>query len=320
MYYSDKEDMRSDSGWANQFLFYVRVISVIRPWRDRSVVGGRKEFMKTDGQQGKSGDGVVALTIAGSDSGGGAGIQADIRTFQAFAVFPTCAITCLTAQNPDEVAGILPIEPEFVALQVETVCRAFPVAAAKTGMLYSAQVIEAVADLLRRCNIPRLIVDPVMVATSGARLLADDALKALCGKLIPMAEIITPNIPEAEVLCGHSIQSSAAARDAAREIGERVKTACVVKGGHLVSGNAGTITDFLFDGADCVEFASDAVSAVETHGTGCVFSAALTACRARGYSLTESVEHARNFVAHALATARPTGKHVPMNLSSINPR
>jgi len=284
------------------------------------VVSSCKEFMKADAQQERPGHSVVALTIAGSDSGGGAGIQADIRTFAAFDVFPTCAITCLTAQNPGEVAGILAVEPGFVALQVETVCRAFPVAAVKTGMLYSAAIIEAVADVLKGLGISRLVIDPVMVATSGARLLADDALEVLRGKLIPMAEIITPNIPEAAVLCGHSIESHAAARDAAQEIGERFKTACVVKGGHLPRAAKQPITDYLFDGSVLIEFSSDPVAAHDTHGTGCVFSAALAACRANGCSFSESVERARTFVAEALATARPVGKHVPMNLSSMTPR
>ncbi|MDP2991569.1 MAG: bifunctional hydroxymethylpyrimidine kinase/phosphomethylpyrimidine kinase, partial [Kiritimatiellota bacterium] len=175
----------------------------------------------------------VAMTIAGSDSGGGAGIQADLKAFAALGAFGTSAITCLTAQNPSEVRGILAITPAMVTLQVETICAFFNVAAAKTGMLYSAAIIEAVAKTIKRRRIPWFVVDPVMIATSGTRILRLDAKRALCNLLLPLADVITPNLPEAEALCGHTIGNLRDMESAAREIGTRYRTACVVKGSHL---------------------------------------------------------------------------------------
>lgn len=241
----------------------------------------------------------AALTIAGSDSGGGAGIQADIKTFQRLQVFGTSAITCLTAQNPDIVRGISPVTPGMVGLQITTVCEAFRVAAAKTGMLFSASIIRVVAKTLTAVAVPALVVDPVMVATSGARLLREDAVNALCSRLLPLATVITPNVPEAETLCGFRITSVDGLKRAAREIGARFGTACVVKGGHL-PGNR--VFDALFDASQSSRGGSEKVysarrvSNAGTHGTGCVFSAALTAYLARGETLAESVRRAKRFV------------------------
>lgn len=256
----------------------------------------------------------VVLTIAGSDSGGGAGIQADLKTFAALGVFGTSAITCLTAQNPDEVAGIHPAPPGMVALQIQTVLRGFPVAAAKTGMLYSAAIIKAVARTLTRRRIPILVVDPVMIATSGARLLQTRAIAALQDCLLPLATVITPNLPEAEVLGGHPIRSRADQRAAAREIGERYGAACVIKGGH--SGGR-RIHDILFFRGACCEYTSPRISAAETHGTGCAFSAALTALLARGVDLPDAVPWAIRFVRRALCRARRIGRHFPLALTPL---
>ena len=242
----------------------------------------------------------VALTIAGSDSGGGAGIQADLKTFAALDVFGTSAITCVTAQNPSGVRGVVAIEPSFVGLQIAAVRDGFEIKAAKTGMLYSAPIIRVVAREVKRAGIPILVVDPVMVATSGARLLRPDALRALCGALLPIATVVTPNVPEAEVLCGHPIASLADLKRAAREIGERFGIACIAKGGHL---EGREVTDVLCAGGRCRVFSSPRVPAVSTHGTGCTFSAALTAWLARGATLAKATERAKAFVTAALARA-----------------
>ncbi|MBU4286025.1 MAG: bifunctional hydroxymethylpyrimidine kinase/phosphomethylpyrimidine kinase [Kiritimatiellae bacterium] len=259
----------------------------------------------------------VVMTIAGSDSSGGAGIQADLKAFTALGAFGTSAITCLTAQNPSEVRGILAITPAMVMLQVETICAFFCVAAAKTGMLYSAAIIKAVARTIKRRPIPWLVVDPVMIATSGARLLRRDAVSALCNRLLPLANVITPNLPEAEMLCGHAIGALPDMEAAAREIGTRYRAACVVKGGHL-PGNE--VVDVLFSAGRIYSFRSarlqrylPAVASppamqagaqhcgqarlrVSTHGTGCMFSAALTALLARGVDLPEAVRGAKHYV------------------------
>ncbi|MFH1476477.1 MAG: bifunctional hydroxymethylpyrimidine kinase/phosphomethylpyrimidine kinase [Verrucomicrobiota bacterium] len=234
----------------------------------------------------------VVMTIAGSDSGGGAGIQADLKAFAALGAFGASAITCLTAQNPSEVRGILAVTPAMVTLQVKTIFAGFHVAAAKTGMLYSAAIIEAVARTLKRRRIPWLIVDPVMIATSGARLLRRDAVSTLCNRLLPLADVITPNLPEAEALCGQIIGNLHDMESAAREIGTRYHAACVVKGGHL-PGNE--VVDVLFYAGRRYSFRSARLR-VSSHGTGCMFSAALTALLARGADLPEAVRGAKRYV------------------------
>jgi hydroxymethylpyrimidine/phosphomethylpyrimidine kinase len=240
----------------------------------------------------------VALTIAGSDSGGGAGIQADLKTFQSLGVFGTSAITCLTAQNPDEVAGIAAIAPRMAALQIRTVCKAFDVAAAKTGMLYSAPIIRAVAVAVREAGLRRLVVDPVMVATSGARLLRPDAVAALCERLLPLATVVTPNLPEAEVLTGRPVRGVARMEEAARTILRRFGCACVVKGGHAAGGKMAP--DVLCTARGVTHFVLPRVEGAATHGTGCTFSAAIAALLARGADLEEAVRGAKDFVFGAL--------------------
>ena len=254
----------------------------------------------------------VALTIAGSDSGGGAGIQADLKTFAALDVFGTSALTCVTAQNPDRVSAIESLSPGLVAEQIRSVTQAFPVAAAKTGMLYSAAIIRAVADPLIQQLLPVLVVDPVMVAASGDRLLQPDAIEALTRDLLPLARVVTPNVHEAEILCGYAITNETELRAAARDIGLRYDTACVVKGGHL-SGEE--VVDVLFDEGAEELFRGPRIVAAQSHGCGCTFSAALAAFLARGCLLPEAVAAARKHVSGALEYAVAAGLHRPLNFS-----
>ena len=219
-------------------------------------------------------------------------------------------MTCVTAQNPHEVSGIAEIDPAMVSLQIQTICRGSSVAAAKVGMLYSSSIIRAVSTSVVDCRIPLLVVDPIMVATSGTRLLRLDALESLCSDLIPRAVVITPNLAEAEILCGHDIASVDELKAAAREIGKKFSTACVVKGGHLGSedgrqrtGKRGRqieeraeVAVVLFEDGQITVFSSPRLDMGKTHGTGCVFSAALTALLARGKSLRESVKGAKDYV------------------------
>ena len=262
----------------------------------------------------------VALSIAGSDSGGGAGIQADLLTFAALGVFGTSAVTCVTAQNPDQVAGVEPIDPQFVSLQIRTVSEGFPLDAAKTGMLYTAEVVRAVSEAVRTCRISPLVVDPVMVASSGARLLRDEGVEVMQSELLPMASVITPNREEAEILWGQAIDSLEAARSAARELGERLGVACVVKGGHLPDArrqeNRGTggrcVTDVFFSDGEVRELVVPRIEAPETHGTGCTYAAAVAAWLARGASLHRAVANAQTLVGEALRHAVRAGRHFPL--------
>ena len=252
----------------------------------------------------------VVLTIAGSDSGGGAGIQADLKTFAALGVFGTSAITCVTAQSPDAVSGITAIAEDMVVRQIRAVCAGFPVAATKTGMLYSAAIIRSVAAMAREQRLAPLVVDPVMVATSGARLLQEDAVGVLLNELLPLATVVTPNAPEAEILWGQPIRSQADLAAAATGIGRRYGIACVAKGGHVEGAD---VVDALYDGTCVHEFRRPRVPAAQTHGTGCTFSAALVAHLALGRSLSEAVAAAKTFVQEALRTAVPVGRHHPLN-------
>lgn len=257
----------------------------------------------------------VVLSIAGSDSGGGAGIQADLKTFAALDVFGTTAITCVTAQNPAGVSGIVALEPDMVAKQIRAVCDAFPVAAAKTGMLYSAEIIRAVAGAVLTHGLPVLVVDPVMVASSGARLFQMDAIEALCRDLMPHARVITPNLHEAEILCGRQIASLEELRLAARDICERFDVAVVAKGGHLPGED---VIDVVFDEGEEFLFKSPRILAPETHGAGCAFSAALTAYLARGLFLSEAVHRAKEYVGRALREAVEVGRHRPLRFQSAS--
>ncbi|MCS6771846.1 MAG: bifunctional hydroxymethylpyrimidine kinase/phosphomethylpyrimidine kinase [Kiritimatiellae bacterium] len=252
----------------------------------------------------------AALTIAGSDSGGGAGLQADLKTFSALGVFGASAVTCITAQNPAGVSAVAAIEPRIVKEQIRKVCEAFPIAAAKTGMLYSADIIRAVAEADLEFGIPVLVVDPVMVAASGARLLQSDAVAALCDHLLPAARVVTPNLHEAEILTGRSISTLSDLRAAAREIGEKFDVACILKGGHL---GGDSVVDVLFDEGEEILFEGPRIQAHETHGCGCAFSAAVTAYLAKGYLLAEAVRRAKDFVSGALEHAVRIGSHSPLH-------
>ncbi|MEM3615494.1 MAG: bifunctional hydroxymethylpyrimidine kinase/phosphomethylpyrimidine kinase [Candidatus Methanomethylicia archaeon] len=233
-----------------------------------------------------------ALTIAGSDSGGGAGIQADLKTFSAFKVYGMTVITALTAQNTKEVRGIYPIPPEFVKMQMNTVFDDIGVNAAKTGMLYSEEIINVVSEEMRGRGIP-LIVDPVMVAKSRAKLLKDEAIKALKENLMPMAKILTPNIPETEELVGYSIDNLEDMKKAAIDIHSIGVESVIIKGGHL---KGDEIIDLLYYNDIFHEFRKRRINSRNTHGTGCVFSAAITSLIARGLSIPEAFKIASEFM------------------------
>lgn len=239
----------------------------------------------------------TALTIAGSDSGGGAGIQADLKTFAALGIYGTSAITALTAQNTRGVAGVHLVPAEFVTQQIEVVTSDLGCDAVKTGMLATAAIVEAVAASIEALDLPNLVVDPVMIAKSGDRLLDEDAVRALQSTLLRHARVVTPNIPEAEVLADLTIRSLADMREAARRIMKLRPAAVIVKGGHLPGP---TMTDVLFDGDTFVELSEPRVEGRHTHGTGCTFSAALAAHLAHGRSLADAARGAKTYVTEAM--------------------
>ena len=247
----------------------------------------------------------VALTVAGSDSGGGAGIQADLKTFHAHGVFGVSVITCITAQSPQCVSAIQPVAARVVAAQMNCVFEAFPVAAAKTGMLYDAAIIEVVASGFRRRKFRKLVVDPVMVATSGAPLLKKDAAAILQRLLFPQAAVVTPNCVEAAVLWGREIRTLADLRAAAQALSERFGVPFLVKGGHLPVRNQ--VVDVLCDGRVTHEFSAQVVHGIRAHGAGCTFSAAITANLALGHDLPTAVRRAKRFVTRAFRNAVRVG-------------
>ena len=252
----------------------------------------------------------VALTIAGSDSGGGAGIQADLKTFAALGVHGTSAITAITAQNTVTVTGIHEIPVGMVRAQIDAVVEDLGVDAAKTGMLSSTDIIEAVADAMREHSIDRLVVDPVMVAKGGARLLRNDAIAALMTRLLPLAAVITPNLPEAEVLLGRSLRTLDDRRQAARDLVGLGPRAAVLKGGH----SDRDATDFYFDGHDLVELPGRRIQTRNTHGSGCTFSAAIAAGLARGEDPLAAVVAAKAFISSAIEHSLDLGSgHGPVN-------
>ena len=252
----------------------------------------------------------IALTIAGSDSGGGAGIQADLKTFAALGVHGTSAITAITAQNTIDVNEVFELPPRLVRAQIDAVVTDLGVDAAKTGMLSSAEIIEAVAAAIEAHTISRLVVDPVMVAKGGARLLRDDAVDALRLRLLPLAAVITPNLPEAEVLLGHPIASLDERREAARELLSLGPRAVVVKGGHA----EGAAVDVYWDGNDLVELIADRIDTANTHGSGCAFSAAIAARLAAGRQPVDAVRDAKQFITNAIEFSLEMGHgHGPVN-------
>ncbi len=252
----------------------------------------------------------VALTIAGSDSGGGAGLQADLHTFASLGVHGTSAVTCVTAQNPRGVTGVQAIQPRLVRRQLDAILAELPPGACKTGMLYSEPIIRVVsawAKALGRSG-PPLIVDPVMVATSGAMLLQAGAVRALRRRLLPLASLVTPNVDEAMVLSGLAIRTPDDLRTAARRIHEESGCAVLAKGGHL-RGLREAI-DIFYDGRTELLLSAPFVRGVSTHGTGCTYSAAIAAWCARGLPPIRAVRRAKEFISAAIAGSRVLpGRH-----------
>ena len=253
----------------------------------------------------------IALTIAGSDSGGGAGIQADLKTFAALGVHGTSAITCLTAQNPRGVLGIQAVSAKLVRQQIEAVFAELPPTACKTGMLYSTEIIRVVTELFGHGKRPPLIVDPVMVATSGAALLKPSAVRTACEELLPLAALVTPNLDEAELLLGVKIRDEEGLRSAARDIVERFGCPALVKGGHL-KGRREAV-DIFYDGKTELLLSAPFVRGVSTHGTGCTYSAAIAAYLAHGERLTDAVESAKEFITQAIAKSQRIGRHFALD-------
>ncbi|HYG21745.1 MAG TPA: bifunctional hydroxymethylpyrimidine kinase/phosphomethylpyrimidine kinase [Verrucomicrobiae bacterium] len=249
----------------------------------------------------------VALTIAGSDSGGGAGIQADLKTFAALGVHGTTAITCLTAQNPAGVAAVEAASPHLVHQQMKAVFAELPPAAVKTGMLFSAEIIRTVVEFFQSGERPPLVVDPVMVSTSGARLLQESAIEFLVERLLPLATLVTPNLDEAQLLVEGELKSIEDLRAAARFIYERCGCAVLVKGGHLRGGKEAA--DIYYDGKTELLLAAPFVRGVSTHGTGCTYSAAITAHVARGANLPTAVQLAKQYISAAIAQSRKVARH-----------
>ena len=272
----------------------------------------------------------VALTIAGSDSGGGAGIQADLKTFAALGVHGASAIACLTAQNPRRVLAIEACSPKMLLRQIEAVFEELRPAAVKTGMLFSAENIRVVADFFRRDEFHEsqskknrgswnsslrklaLVVDPVMVSTSGARLLEPAAIKILKEKLLPLAALVTPNLDETEILTGRRPASVEEMRAAAREIHSRFGCAALVKGGHLRG--VSEAVDIFFDGKTELLLTAPFVKGVRTHGTGCVYSAAICAALVLGHDLSRAVEIGKKFVTSAIAGSYRVGRHFALGI------
>lgn len=253
-----------------------------------------------------------ALTIAGSDSGGGAGIQADLKTFQELQVFGMSALTAVTAQNTLGVHGVYPMSVEAVNKQIQAIGEDIGTDALKTGMLFNAEIIEAVSEQIKVFNWENVVVDPVMIAKGGASLLLQEAISAMKIYLLPLAKVITPNIPEAEVLTGMSIQTIEEKKEAARRLHAFGVKNIVIKGGH--DENESKAIDLLFDGKEFYTFTSKRINTKNTHGTGCTFSAALTAELAKGSSVYESVLTAKDFIQAAIEEDLEIGQgHGPTN-------
>jgi hydroxymethylpyrimidine/phosphomethylpyrimidine kinase len=253
----------------------------------------------------------TALTIAGSDSGAGAGIQADLKTFAAHGVYGTTAITAVTAQNTLGVSGVFALPTDIITAQIEAVASDIGVDAVKTGMLASAAIVEAVAAAIDTLDLPSVVVDPVMIAKSGDRLLEQEAVAALKSELLRRALVVTPNIPEAEVLAGMTVASLADAREAAKRILALGPAAVIVKGGHL---EGPEVIDVLYDGREFLELRGPRVEGRHTHGTGCTFSAAIAANLALGRPLAEAAERSRHYVARAIRHGLAIGHgHGPLD-------
>jgi hydroxymethylpyrimidine/phosphomethylpyrimidine kinase len=252
----------------------------------------------------------TALTIAGSDSGGGAGVQADLKTFSALGVFGMSALTAITAQNTLGVTAVFELPPDLVAAQIDAVITDIGVDAVKTGMIGNSEIIRVVAARIRERGISKVVVDPVMVATSGDRLLREDAVQAVRTELLPLATVVTPNLPEAGMLVGREVSTLAQMREAARAIVGLGAPSVVVKGGHL----AGDAIDVFFDGDRFVELPARRIATTSTHGTGCTLAAAIAALLARGEPLESAIGNAKVYVTAAIERAFPLGHgHGPVH-------
>ena len=239
----------------------------------------------------------VALTIAGSDCSAGAGIQADLKTFQHFHVHGLTAVTCVVSETANIVRAVHPVPVEVVSDQISLMLESFPVAAVKTGMLYSAAHVRIVAEILRGHPGIALVVDPVMVASTGASLLEPDALEAYRGSLLPLARVITPNLPEAEILLGAAIPDEDALEAAARELSRMFGTAVLLKGGHLAGPQC---IDLLVDEGQVHRYTAERIHVASSHGTGCTLSAAITAALSRGNTLQQAVGMAKDYLGKTL--------------------
>ena len=252
----------------------------------------------------------TALTIAGSDSGGGAGIQADIKTMTMNGVFAMSAITALTAQNTVGVQGIFEVTPEFLGMQIDSVFTDICPDAVKIGMVSSSELISVIAEKLTAYKAEKIVVDPVMVATSGSKLICDEAVSTLKEKLLPLATVVTPNIPEAEVLADMKIASAEDMRKAAKVIGDRYNCAVLCKGGH----NLNDANDLLYYQNDYQWFMGKRIDNPNTHGTGCTLSSAIAANLAKEQNLAEAVKNAKEYISGALADMLDLGAGSgPMN-------
>ena len=252
----------------------------------------------------------TALTIAGSDSSGGAGIQADMKTMTANGVYAMSAVTALTAQNTTGVTDILESTPLFLGEQLDAIFTDIFPDAVKIGMVSSAELIAVIAEKLKQYGAKKIVVDPVMVATSGAKLLRDDAVEALCRELLPLAAVLTPNIPEAEILSGMTITDAAGMEAAAKLISEKYGCAVLCKGGHKVN----DADDLLWRDGSGKWFHGKRINNPNTHGTGCTLSSAIASNLAKGYDLDQSVERAKAYISGALASMLDLGHGSgPMN-------
>lgn len=246
----------------------------------------------------------TVLTIAGSDSSGGAGIQADLKTMTALGLYGMSVITALTAQNTMGVAGIFDVDPAFTASQMDCVFQDIFPDAVKIGMVSQKKMIGVIGDKLEEYQAKNIVLDPVMVSTSGSRLLAEDAMDALAERLLPLAAVMTPNIPEAEILWGRSIENEKQMEEAARDIGEKYGGAVLVKGGHQVA----EANDVLYQKGRLIWFREKRIDSMNTHGTGCTLSSAIACGLAMGKSVEESVRAAKTYLTGALASGLDLGK------------
>ena len=257
----------------------------------------------------------TTLTIAGSDPGGGAGIQADLKTFAAFGVYGASAITAITVQNTLGVEAVAPLTADLVTAQIEAVAGDLSIDATKIGMLATAAIVEAVVAAIAELELALVVVDPVLVSTDGVRLLDADGVQAMINELVPLAHVVTPNLPEAEALSGRRIATPEDARDAARRIHEMGAAAVIITGGHRIEKGSGQraegaeqeVIDLLFDGHAFHEFRAPRIDSRRTHGTGCTFASAVAAGLALGHDLPDAAQRAQRYVGGAIAHAPAIG-------------